>query len=138
MKFFNGLGWHYVFWVLTYVNHFGFFGIILSRSMRENSVILKISPFWYTSLSNSCIWSFCHFCPMHNFLLWLIWKIQLFLAILEKSLPENHGSINFILSFWNPLYYRISKTDNKMHVHFLTYSESILVFLREKIVNISR
>ena len=32
---------------------------------------------------------------MHNFLLWLIWKIQLFLVILEKSLPENHASILF-------------------------------------------
>ena len=32
---------------------------------------------------------------MHNFLLWLIWKIQRFLAILEKSLPENHASILF-------------------------------------------
>ena len=91
--------WHFSglaqFSVLTYFHYFGFFGIILSRSMRENSVILKISPFGYTSLSKSCIWSFCHFCPMHNFLLWLIWKIQLFLAILEKSLPENHASILF-------------------------------------------
>ena len=59
--------------------------------MGENSVILKIS----TSISKSCIWSFCHFCPMHNFLLWLIWKIQLFLAILEKSLPENYASVLF-------------------------------------------
>ena len=83
------------FSVLTYFHYFGFFGIILSRSMRENSVILNISPFGCTSLSNSCIWSFCHFCPMHNFLLWLIWKIQLFLAILEKSLPENHASVLF-------------------------------------------
>ena len=83
------------FSVLTHFHYFGFFGIILSRSMGENSVILKISPFGYTSLSKSCIWSFCHFCPMHNFLLWLIWKIQLFLAILEKSLPENHASILF-------------------------------------------
>ena len=91
--------WHFSglaqFSVLTYFHYFGFFGIILSRSMGENSVILKISPFGYTSLSKSCIWSFCHFCPMHNFLLWLIWKIQLFLAILEKSLPENHASILF-------------------------------------------
>ena len=91
--------WHFSglaqFSVLTYFHYFGFFGIILSRSMGENSVILKISPFGYTSLSKSCIWSFCHFCPMHNFLLWLIWKIQLFLAILEKSLPENHVSILF-------------------------------------------
>ena len=83
------------FSVLTYFHYFGFFGIILSRSMRENSVILNISPFGCTSLSNSCIWSFCHFCPMHNFLLWLIWKIQLFLAILEKILSENHASVLF-------------------------------------------
>ena len=64
--------WHFSglaqFSVLTYFHYFGFFGIILSRSMGENSVILKISPFGYTSLSKSCIWSFCHFCPMHNFL----------------------------------------------------------------------
>ena len=26
---------------------------------------------------------------------WLIWKIQLFLAILQKSLPDNHASILF-------------------------------------------
>ena len=89
---FNGLA---QFSVLTYFHYLRFFGIILSRSMGENSVILKISPFGYTLLSKSCIWSFCHFCPMHNFLLWLIWKIQLFLAILEKSLPENHASILF-------------------------------------------
>ena len=91
--------WHFSglaqFSVLTYFHYFGFFGIILSRSMGENSVILKICPFGYTLLSKSCIWSFCHFCPMHNFLLWLIWKIQLFLAILEKSLPDNHASILF-------------------------------------------
>merc|ERR1712141_576726 len=83
------------FSVLTYFHYFGFFGIILSRSMEENSVILKICPFGYTLLSKSCIWSFCHFCPMHNFLLCLIWKIQPFPAILEKSLPENHASILF-------------------------------------------
>ena len=83
------------FSVLTYFHYFGFFDITLSRSMGENSVILKICPFGYTSLSKSCIWSFCHFCPMHNFLLWLLWKIQLFLTILDKSLPENHASILF-------------------------------------------
>ena len=91
--------WHFSgfaqFSVLTYFHYFGFFGIILSRSMGENSVILKICPLGYTSLSKSCIWSFCHFCPMHNYLLRLIWKIQLFLAILEKSLPENHASVLF-------------------------------------------
>ena len=83
------------FSVLTYFHNFGFFGIILSRSMGENSVILKISPFGYTSFSKSCIWSFYHFCPKHNFLLWVIWKIHLFLAILLKSLSENHASILF-------------------------------------------
>ena len=50
--------------------------------MGENNVILKISSFGSTSLSKSCIWSFFYFCPMHNFLIWLIWKIQHFLAIL--------------------------------------------------------
>ena len=63
--------------------------------MGENCVILKICPFGYTPLSKSCIWSFYHFCPMHNFLLWVIWKIHLFLAILLKSLSENHASILF-------------------------------------------
>ena len=71
------------FSVLTYFHYFGFFGIILSRSMEENSAILKISPFGY------------------NFLSWLILKIQLFLAILKESLPENNASI--LLSFGNPL-----------------------------------
>ena len=55
--------WHFSglaqFSVLTYFHYFGFFGIILSRSMGENSVILKICPFGYTLLSKSCICSFC-------------------------------------------------------------------------------
>ena len=53
------------FSVLTYFHYYGFFGIL---SMRENSVILKISPFGHTLLSKYCsIWSFYNFGPMHNF-----------------------------------------------------------------------
>ena len=32
------------------------------------------------------------FCPKYNFQIWLIWKLQLFLAILEKIPPENYAS----------------------------------------------
>ena len=44
MANFDTLGGLAQFLVLTYFHYFGFTGIILSRSMRENSVTLKISP----------------------------------------------------------------------------------------------
>ena len=34
-------------------------------------------------------------CTILNFLLWLIWKIQVLLAILWKCQPENHASVFF-------------------------------------------
>ena len=41
-------------------------------------------------------------CLVNIFLEYLaVFKIELFLAILEKNQPENHASI----LFWNPLYY---------------------------------